>query len=81
MDRSSLARLIVDGFWVLVIGVIACFVFFVAIGGINPADSVGLSIVIGALVVLYLAHAWAQNHRKAEARDRRLVAARERRGF
>ncbi len=81
MNRGSLARLIIDAFWVTVIGVIACFVFFVAIGGINPADTVGLSIFIGVLLVLSLAHGWAQNHRKNAERDRRLVAARERRGF
>ena len=81
MDRGRLSRLIIDAFWVAVIGVIAVFVFFVAIGGINPADTVGLSIFIGVLVVIALAHAWAQNHRKTTERDRRLVAARERRGF
>lgn len=81
MDRGSLARLIIDAFWVAVLGVIAVFVFFVAIGGINPADTVGLTIFIGVLVVLALAMGWAQNHRKNTQRDRRLVAARERRGF
>ena len=81
MDRGRLSRLIIDAFWVAVIGVIAVYVFFVAIGGIKPADAIGLSIVIGVLVVLALAHAWAQNHRKGAERDRRLIAARERRGF
>lgn len=81
MDQRSLARLVIDAFWVLLIGVIVCFLFFVAIGGINPADTVGLTIVIGVLVTLCLARAWAQNHRRNSERDRRLVAARERRGF
>jgi hypothetical protein len=81
MNRGSIARLILDGFWVLVLGVIVCFVFFVAIGGIDPTQATGASIVVGVLAILYLAHAWAQNHRRTEERDRRLVAARERRGF
>ncbi|MGZ4267813.1 MAG: hypothetical protein ACXVFN_12630 [Solirubrobacteraceae bacterium] len=81
MDRRSLARLVIDAFWVLVIGVVGCYLFFVAIGGINPADTVGLSIVIGALALLALARGWAHSHRKRTERDRRLVAARERRGF
>jgi hypothetical protein len=81
MDRGALARLITDGFWVLVLGVVLCFLFFVAIGGINPADSAGISVVIGVLAVLYAIRAWATTHRRSEIRDRRLVAARERRGF
>jgi len=81
MDQRSVARLLVDAFWVLVIGVITCFVFFVAIGGIDPGDTLGLTIVMGVLLVLCLARGWAQNHRKDNERDRRLVAARERRGF
>ena len=81
MDRSSIARLIIDGFWVFVLGIIVCALFFVAIGGIKPDDSTGLMIVLGVLIVAYAARAWAVSHRKSEQRDRRLIAARERRGF
>jgi len=81
MDQRSVARLVIDAFWVFLIGVIACYVFFVAIGGIRPADTLGLTIVIGVLLLLCLARAWAHNHRKNAERDRRLVSARERRGF
>lgn len=81
MDQRSVARLLIDAFWVLLIGIIACWAFFVAIGGIRPSDTVGLSIVIGVLFALCLARAWAQSHRKNAQRDQRLVSARERRGF
>ena len=81
MDQRSVARLIVDAFWVFLIGIIACWAFFAAIGGIKPGDTLGLTIVIGVLLVLCLARAWAQSHHKNAQRDRRLVAARERRGF
>lgn len=81
MDQRSVARLLIDAFWVFLIGIIACWAFFVAIGGIRPGDTAGLSIVIGVLVVLCLARAWAQSHRKNTQRDQRLVSARERRGF
>jgi hypothetical protein len=81
MDQRSVARLLIDAFWVFVVGIIACYLFFVVIGGIKPADTLGLTIVIGVLLVLCLARGWAQSHRKNAERDRRLVAARERRGF
>ena len=81
MDQRALARLLIDAFWVFVVGIIACYVFFVLIGGIKPADTLGLTIVMGVLLALCLARAWAHNHRKNAERDRRLVSARERRGF
>ena len=82
MDQRSVARLLIDAFWVFVVGIIACYLFFVVIGGIKPADTLGLTIVIGVLpLLLCLARAWAHSHNKNAERDRRLVAARERRGF
>jgi hypothetical protein len=81
MDQRSAARLLVDAFWVFLVGIVACWLFFVVIGGVKPGDTVGLSIVMVGLLLLCLGRAWAQNHNKNRQRDRRLVAARERRGF
>ena len=75
-----LAQTIRDGFWVIALGAIGCYAFFVALGAFSPGDVLGVSIFVGLLLVLWLVHAWAQRRHHAE-RDPRLVAARERRGF
>ena len=77
---SAVATTVREAFWVVALGLIACYAFFVALGAIHPGDAAGVSIAIGVLVVLWLVHAWAVSHRHAE-RDPRLTAARERRGF
>lgn len=63
--------------WALVGSVVVLYLFFVALGGVDPADAKILSVVVLALAVLWLAHAW-----------RRLLSGggadrgnRERRGF
>jgi hypothetical protein len=78
---SDLARNVREAFWVIALGLIACYVFFVVLGAWTPGDAVGVSIAVGVLVVLWIVHAWAQSHRRDEGRDPRLTAARERRGF
>jgi len=77
---SSVAETIREAFWVIALGVIGCYAFFVALGAFSPGDVLGVSIFVGLLLVLWLVHAWAQRRHHAE-RDPRLVAARERRGF
>jgi hypothetical protein len=74
---ASTAR---EAFWVVALGLIACYAFFVALGAIHPGDAAGVSIAIAVLVVLWLIHGLAESRRRAE-RDPRLTAARERRGF
>jgi hypothetical protein len=78
---TDVARVVREAFWVITLGFIACYAFFVVLGAWSPGDVVGVSIAVGVLVVLWIAHAWAQSHRRTEERDPRLIAARERRGF
>jgi uncharacterized membrane protein YhaH (DUF805 family) len=78
---SNVARIVREAFWVVALGLIACYAFFVALGAYSPGDGAGVSIAVGVLLVLWLAHAWAEGHRRAAGRDPRLTAARERRGF
>jgi membrane protein implicated in regulation of membrane protease activity len=77
---SGLAHAVREAFWVIALGLIACYAFFVALGAFAPGDVIGVTVAIGVLVVLWLVHAWAHSHRPGE-RDPRLTAARERRGF
>jgi hypothetical protein len=76
-----LARTIRDGFWVIALGAIACYAFFVALGAIKPGQVAGVSIAVGVLFALWLARAWSLSHLARIERDPRLAHARERRGF
>jgi tetrahydromethanopterin S-methyltransferase subunit C len=78
---TNAAYVVREAFWVIALGLIACYAFFVLLGAWTPGDVVGVSIAVGVLAVLWIVHAWAQSHRRDEGRDPRLTAARERRGF
>jgi TRAP-type uncharacterized transport system fused permease subunit len=69
-----------ESFWVLLISLVALFVFLLALGAYSPGEVAGLTIVMVVLFVLWLGHAmWVT--RRADKRDPRAIAARERRGF
>jgi fatty acid desaturase len=78
---TRVARVVREAFWVIALGVIACYAFFVLLGAWKPGDVLGVSIAVGVLIVLWIVHGWAQSHRHVDGRDPRLTAARERRGF
>ena len=78
---GNVARIVREAFWVIAPGLIACYAFFVALGAYSPGDVAGVTIAVGVLAVLWLAHVRAEGHRRGEGRDPRLTAARERRGF
>ncbi len=68
-----------DVFWLLVLGLLVCFAFFVALGAVTT-EAVGLFVVMGVLAALYLGHTWLAGRREHE-RNLRYVHDRERRGF
>jgi membrane protein YdbS with pleckstrin-like domain len=69
-----------ETFWLLIVGVIAMFLFFVALGAFNPTQVLGLTLVVVVLALLWIGHAaWVSRHRGG--RDPAQVRARERRGF
>jgi membrane protein implicated in regulation of membrane protease activity len=77
---SAVAEGVREVFWVVALGIIAGYVFFVALGAFSPGDVGGVSIAVAILLALWLVHAWAERHR-AGPRDPRVTAGRERRGF
>jgi hypothetical protein len=79
--HPEVARAIRDGFWVIALGAIGCYAFFVALGAIKPGQVAGVSIAVGILLALWLARAWSLAHIAKAERDPRLAHARERRGF
>jgi hypothetical protein len=73
-------RVLLDAFWLVVLGVIGLFAFFVALGAFAPGEVAVVSIGVVVLTALWLAHA-ALAARQADTRDPATVRARERRGF
>jgi len=64
-------------FWAIIGSIVVIYLFFIALGGIDPGDAKVATIIVLVLAVLWLAHAW-----------RRLITGgsspagdRERRGF
>ena len=69
-----------DTFWVLILAVVVLFVFFLALGAINPGEVVWLTLAMLVLALLWIAHAvWDSRHRSG--RDPATIRNRERRGF
>ena len=69
-----------DTFWVLILAVVVLFVFFLALGAINPGEVVWLTLAMLVLALLWTAHAvWDSRHRSG--RDPATIRNRERRGF
>ena len=69
-----------DTFWVLILGIVVLFAFFLALGAIGPGDVVWLTLAMLALALLWVAHAaWEGRHR--DGRDPAAIRNRERRGF
>jgi uncharacterized membrane protein YhaH (DUF805 family) len=78
--RAKILATLSETFWLLVLAVVVMFAFFVALGAFTPGEVGGLTIVVAALAVLWLAHAvWAARHH--DPHDRAATRARERRGF
>lgn len=81
-EHPDVSRGIRDGFWVVALGVIACYAFFLALGAFSPGDVLPATVAVAVLLALWLLHAWAQGHAGEVAeRDPRVFRARERRGF
>ena len=69
-----------DTFWVLVLGVVALFAFFAALGAFEVGEAVWVTALVVVLAALWLAHAtWVSRH--SDGRDPASIRARERRGF
>ena len=78
--RRTLLQVLSETFFLLVLGVVAMFAFFVVLGALKPGQVVGLSIAVAVLAAIWVAHAmWVTRH--SDGRDPATIRARERRGF
>jgi hypothetical protein len=58
-EHSALDRL-AHGFWAMCGSLVILFIFFAALGAIDPTEAVEVTVVVLALAVLRLAHAWRE---------------------
>ncbi|MEO8690533.1 MAG: hypothetical protein ABI611_20235 [Solirubrobacteraceae bacterium] len=80
MNARRIWEVMSQSFWILLLSIVALFVFLLALGAYSPSEVVGLTVVMVVLFLLWMGHAiWVT--RRAEKRDPRAIAARERRGF
>jgi peptidoglycan/LPS O-acetylase OafA/YrhL len=77
--EGPVSRMVREGFWVLALGLVACYAFFVALGAFAPGDVVGVTVAAAALTALLVLH--SVGDRRRGDRDPRITHARERRGF
>ena len=69
-----------DTFWVLLLGILALFAFFLALGAISPGEVAWLTLAMLVLALVWTVHAvWQSRHRSG--RDPAAIRNRERRGF
>ena len=80
MNGRRIWSVMSESFWILLVCLVALFVFLIALGAYSPGEVLGLTAVMVVLFLLWVGHAvWVS--RRASERDPRAVAARERRGF
>ena len=78
--RPKLLATLSETFWLLVLGVVALFAFFAALGAFEVGEAIGVTIAVVILAALWLAHAlWVSRH--ADGRNPTMIRDRERRGF
>jgi len=77
----EMASFIRDAFWVLALGVVLAYAFFLVLGAIDVSEVVWPSIVVGVLALLWILRGVLLARHRDEDKDPRLVHARERRGF
>ncbi len=80
MNARRIWAVMSESFWILLVAIVALFVFLLALGAYSPGEVVTLTIVMVVLFIAWLGHAMCVS-RRASDRDPRAIAARERRGF
>lgn len=64
-------------FWAIIGSIVVIYLFFVALGGVDPGDAEVATIIVLVLAVLWLGHAWRRLLKGGSSP----IGDRERRGF
>jgi threonine/homoserine/homoserine lactone efflux protein len=80
MEWRRIWAVMSESFWILLVAIVALFVFLLALGAYSPGQVLTLTIVMAVLFLLWVGHAMWLSRRRS-GRDPRAIAARERRGF
>jgi hypothetical protein len=59
-DAHPVLHTLAHAFWALCGTIVVLFIFFAALGAVEPEEAVELTVVVLALAVLWLAHAWRE---------------------
>ena len=79
MNGRRIWAVMSESFWILLVAIVALFVFLLALGAYSPGEVVTLTIVM--VVLSCCGSATRSGSRASNGRDPRAIAARERRGF
>jgi uncharacterized membrane protein (DUF485 family) len=80
MNARQIWAVMSESFWILLVTIVALFVFLLALGAYSPGEVVTLTIVMVVFFLAWVGHAIWVSRRRSD-RDPRAIAARERRGF
>ena len=81
MNGRRIWAVMSESFWILLVALVALFVFLLALGAYSPGEVLTLTLVMVVLFLLWLGHAILCRGRARTSGDPRAIAARERRGF
>ena len=76
MNGRRIWAVMSESFWILLVALVALFVFLLALGAYSPGEVLTLTIVMVVLFLLWLGHAIFVSRRAAEARPARDRGAR-----
>ena len=57
-DTHRLRQAVANAFWSVCGVVVVLFIFFAALGAIEPSEAVEVTVIVLVLTVLWTAHAW-----------------------
>jgi hypothetical protein len=60
LESHPLLSTLSHAFWALCATIVVLFIFFAALGALEPSEALELTIVVLALAALWLAHAWRE---------------------
>ena len=74
MNGRRIWAVMSESFWILLVAIVALFVFLLALGAYSPGEVITLTIVMVVLFLLWVGHAVWRLAQGASGRDPRAIA-------